>query len=74
MRTVIVATTLASAIIANVYAIEANAATAKQIATAEQAAVLAACKFEFLKTHDENTRSPAFFSFMAECLTSTASK
>jgi len=80
MRNVIIAT-LAVATLINATAI-ASAQTAKQIesnakavAKAEQSVVMSQCKLEFLKTNVGTSRtSPAYFTFMAECLTRTASK
>jgi len=55
--------------------------TAKQIETngraiakAEQSVAMATCKLDWLKTHVGVSRSsPAYFGFMAECLSKTAS-
>lgn len=69
------------AVIAVLASTSAYAETPKQaasrearLAKAEQTAVMASCKFEALKKNVGKTSSPAYFSFMAECLTRSAAR
>lgn len=50
-----------------------DANVARALAKAEQTLVMAQCRLDWLKANASAPRtSPAYFSFMAECLTRTA--
>jgi hypothetical protein len=77
IATLTVATAINLAIIGAVHAQTAKQqeANAKAVAKAEQSLVMSQCKLDWLRDHAGASRtSPAYFTFMAECLTKTASK